>query len=115
MKGEGDKRILGFVLASEPEIGRHLLWSALAVYLGGVVGVLVSNSWHWEFAMLNPLNVLAAFMGGLLAPGVQILVIAGCILGAASTAIRLPRWYLILVAGWSGEVVALARWAWRSP
>ncbi len=115
MSSGGQRRVLGFVVLSQPEIGRQILWSALAVYVGGVVGVLASNDWLWEFTMLNPLNVFGAFIGGLLAPGVQILLLAGCILGVACTAIRLPRWHLILVAGWSGAVVALARLAWRSP
>lgn len=103
------------VASWQPRMARNLLLTLASVYVGGVLGILMSNHWRWRLEYLNPVGVCGVFIGGVITPRVNILELGGVVLCLVFAARKVPGWYFVIVGVWSAAVVALVRLTWRSP
>jgi uncharacterized paraquat-inducible protein A len=78
--------------AGAQELGRRLLWSAVAAYAGSVLGMLVFALGRPQLRMFHPMIVVGVMAGAWMTPGANIVLVATMVFGYVYLRTRMPLW-----------------------
>ena|SRR5437773_5820519 len=97
---------------------REIAWRPALIcvlsYIGGVGGLVYSNSGRLELSMFNPMATLSLLVGSMITPVANVVLIGTLVWCATYMVTRVPRWMCVVCGVLMGIIVATVRAKWRS-